>query len=84
MGYFPTSMDSRCQTYVCEKLLLLLRASILHQYPTGWSSRAETIDAAGAQLYNQVSNIHSWACCSAYQSVWYFTGCMLLPGYLIV
>lgn len=58
MGYYPTSMDDRCEAYVCETMLLQLRASILHQYPTDWSNRAQTLNAVGTQLYNHVCIMH--------------------------
>jgi hypothetical protein len=54
LGYFPRSLHNACETFVELRELARLRQALRHQSPTGWGSRAATLDATGARLYNQV------------------------------
>jgi hypothetical protein len=54
LGYFPRSLHDACETFVELQELARLRQAMRHQSPTGWKSRAATLNATGARLYNQV------------------------------
>jgi len=57
LGYFPMSLHANCETFVEICLMERIRQEMRYQSPTGWGSRAESISAVGARLFNQVSRV---------------------------